>query len=203
MNQEGQKVEIHELISEKNIDIKNTSGFDQTEIYSYKGFTFFVDAKSPFSQWYLLPFTLNGITYNCAEQFMMYQKALLFGDIQIAKSIMAAEYPEHQQKLGRMVQNFDSPTWRKYCQQIVYRGNQAKFLQHKHLLDLLLKTRGTLLVEAYRFDQKWSVGLDKNDPRIFNISQWPGKNWMGLILTKLREDLIQKEGDRTFLESAD
>ncbi|MBD2579063.1 NADAR family protein [Oscillatoria sp. FACHB-1406] len=172
------------------MNIKNASIVDKVELYFYKQFTFFVDYTSPFSQWYIVPFTLNGITYNCAEQFMMYQKALLFGDLQTAKKIIAAKHPQQHQELGRMVQNFDSTIWSQYCQQIVYRGNKEKFSQHEHLLDLLLKTRGTLLVEAYRHDRKWSVGLDRNDPKIFDISQWPGKNWMGLILTKLREDLM-------------
>ena len=32
------------------------------------------------SQWYESPFTIEGITYRCAEQYMMAQKALLFND---------------------------------------------------------------------------------------------------------------------------
>lgn len=38
-------------------------------------FTFFFGADSPFSQWHPAKFEVDGVTYNCAEQYMMYQKA--------------------------------------------------------------------------------------------------------------------------------
>jgi predicted NAD-dependent protein-ADP-ribosyltransferase YbiA (DUF1768 family) len=38
-------------------------------------FTFFFGAESPFSQWHHAVFTVDGVEYNCAEQFMMHKKA--------------------------------------------------------------------------------------------------------------------------------
>ena len=38
-------------------------------------FTFFFGSKSPFSQWHPSEFEVEGVTYNCAEQFMMHRKA--------------------------------------------------------------------------------------------------------------------------------
>ena len=38
-------------------------------------FTFFFRKGSPFSQWHPVEFTVDGVEFNCAEQFMMYQKA--------------------------------------------------------------------------------------------------------------------------------
>ena len=38
-------------------------------------FTFFFRSASPFSQWHPAEFEVNGVLFNCAEQFMMYQKA--------------------------------------------------------------------------------------------------------------------------------
>ena len=43
---------------------------DESERY-----TFFWNAQSPFSQWYGCRFTVDGVDYNCAEQYMMQQKA--------------------------------------------------------------------------------------------------------------------------------
>src|SRR5579883_1488555 len=41
-------------------------------------FTFFW--HGPFSQWHGCTFRVDGVAYNCAEQYMMAQKAVLFGD---------------------------------------------------------------------------------------------------------------------------
>ena len=38
-------------------------------------FTFFFGAESPFSQWHDATFTVDRVEYNCAEQYMMHQKA--------------------------------------------------------------------------------------------------------------------------------
>lgn len=38
-------------------------------------FTFFFRSESPFSQWHPSEFKVDGVHFNCCEQFMMYQKA--------------------------------------------------------------------------------------------------------------------------------
>ena len=38
-------------------------------------FTFFWRSESPFSQWHKSTFYVDGTKYNCAEQYMMHQKA--------------------------------------------------------------------------------------------------------------------------------
>ena len=38
-------------------------------------YEYFWKARSPFSQWHPSEFVVDGKTYNCAEQYMMYHKA--------------------------------------------------------------------------------------------------------------------------------
>ena len=38
-------------------------------------YEFFWKSDSPYSQWHPVGFEVDGQAYNCAEQFMMYQKA--------------------------------------------------------------------------------------------------------------------------------
>ena len=38
-------------------------------------YTFFWRSESPFSQWHPSGFEVDGVKYNCAEQYMMHQKA--------------------------------------------------------------------------------------------------------------------------------
>ena len=48
---------------------------DRREESEEERFTFFLSADSPFSQWHPSEFTVDGVTYDGAEQFMMHQKA--------------------------------------------------------------------------------------------------------------------------------
>lgn len=152
-------------------------------------FTFFWHTASPFSQWHPADFIVNGLQYTSAEQYMMHQKALLFGDLKIAERIMSTNSASVQKKLGRQVKGFDQTVWEAECQRIVYEGNQAKFTQNEELLAALLATRGTTLVEASPDDRIWGVGLAEDNPRIRNRSTWRGTNWLGEILTRLREEI--------------
>ncbi|WP_438447033.1 NADAR family protein [Gorillibacterium sp. sgz5001074] len=156
-------------------------------------FTFFYRTESPFSQWHPASFEIEGIRFNCAEQYMMYKKAKLFQDEEIAAKILSAPTPREQKELGRAVRNFRRDEWEMKCKQFVYEGNDAKFTQNQHLLEKLLATRGTTLVEASPTDRIWGVGLLEEDPRIRNRKTWRGTNWLGEILTKLRDDLIREE----------
>lgn len=42
---------------------------------AYETYEFFWRSQSPYSQWYPSEFTVDGIKFNCAEQYMMYSKA--------------------------------------------------------------------------------------------------------------------------------
>lgn len=152
-------------------------------------FTFFWKSQSPFSNWYLSDFTLDGITFNCNEQYMMYQKALLFNDQEIADKILKTKSPTRHKQLGRKVKNFDDKIWNKNCQNIVYTGLKAKFSQNDELLKKLKETDGTTLVEASPYDKIWGIGMKMTDKRAQNRSTWLGKNLLGELLTKVREDL--------------
>ena len=62
-------------------------------------FVFFWDG--PFSQWHPSPMTVAGVSYGCAEQFMMHAKALLFGDGQAAADHSVAPAPVQLHDLDR------------------------------------------------------------------------------------------------------
>ena len=81
-----------------------------------------------FSQWHPCSFTnWRGGTFNCAEQYMMWSKAKLFGDDTTASRIMKARHPREQKALGRAVRYFDEATWAGCAKGIVRQGNLYKF----------------------------------------------------------------------------
>lgn len=147
-------------------------------------------------------FTIGGIRYNTAEQWMMAEKARLFNDTEIEVSILRTNDPREQKGYGRQVKGFDKKKWeaieengKPYCWNIVYQGNYAKFSQNPGLKEVLLETAGTILVEASPYDKIWGIGLGENDEDALDRDKWRGTNWLGEVLTQLREDFIKEERD--------
>jgi ribA/ribD-fused uncharacterized protein len=151
-------------------------------------FTFFW--KHRLSQWHCSPFVIGGVTFNYAEQYMMFAKALLFGDREAAERIRIAETPREHQAIGREVRGFDESVWVLFREGIVYAGNHARFSQNPEQRELLFSTRGTTLVEASPHDRVWGIGLTAEDPRAQDRSQWLGLNLLGKALTQVREALL-------------
>jgi ribA/ribD-fused uncharacterized protein len=154
-----------------------------------KEHTFFFRPESPFSQWYPARFVVDGITFANAEQFMMHGKAVLFGDEEAAARILDTPSPRAHKAIGRTVRGFVEETWRARREVIVYAGSRAKFTQNEDLRQALLATKRTLLVEASPYDRIWGVGLAADNPRIDDPRNWRGKNLLGRILTRLRDEL--------------
>lgn len=157
---------------------------------THERFTCFWGSESPFSQWHPSRFEVNGEHFSCAEQYMMYGKARLFGDMEVAARILEASGPRRHKALGRQVRGFQQELWERARERIVYEGNHAKFTQNPPLLAALEATVGTRLVEASPTDRIWGVGLTEDDPRILTPSTWCGLNLLGQVLTRLREDLL-------------
>lgn len=153
-------------------------------------YTFFFTEASPFSQWYRGKFTVGGQEFNCAEQYMMWGKAMLFADAAVAAEILAADHPKTHKALGRKVKPYDEHVWRVNRERIVLEGNRAKFTQNPELRALLEATKGTEMVEASPFDKIWGIGLSAKDPRAQDPKQWKGQNLLGKVLTRLREELL-------------
>lgn len=153
----------------------------------YDKYTFFYGGS--FSQWLRCDFTVDGVQYSCAEQYMMAMKAEVFGDEAAKKAIMKASHPREQKALGRKVKNFDPKKWSEVARDIVYKGNYAKFQQNKGLLHALNETEGTLLVEASPTDKIWGIGMKEGAAGIEDPKNWKGTNWLGEVITKVREDL--------------
>ena len=153
---------------------------------------FYFFYKHEFGQWTLKNITdCHGITYNCCEQYMMFQKAMLFNDRVMAESILLEKNPFGQQQLGRKVKGYHQATWDSFKYQIVWNGNWLKFTQHECLRDRILATGGKELVEASLVDKVWGIGLGLDSPDLTNKEKWVGRNLLGKSLMSVRFSLRQ------------
>ena len=144
-----------------------------------------------FSNWYPSPFKdVNGQKYSDIEMWMMYKKAKLFKDDEMAKKILTCwTNPVKSKSYGRKVKNFDQIIWDTHAKKIVYEGLLLKFDQNKKMKKHLLSTNDRLLVEASPYDKIWGIGIRiekaKNTPQAL----WPGNNWLGQCLVQARNKL--------------
>lgn len=153
-----------------------------------KNYLFFLSGFQ--SNWYRCQFKDNdGIIYNCTEQYIMYKKAELFGDMKTAEEILKTFQPRFQKSLGRKVKNFDEEVWIKNREKIAYEGNLLKYQQNSRLKKLLINTYPKEIVECNPHDRIWGIGLAESDPDILKTELW-GENLMGKTLMKVRETLM-------------
>jgi len=144
-----------------------------------------------YSQWSIAPMTIDGIEYNSCEQYMMHQKALLFGDTETAEEVMKTDSPKDQKALGRLVKNFVESKWKRHCFSIVYRANLAKFTQNEDFKKSLMESGDRTFVEASPDDVIWGIGLFENAEGIEDVANWQGTNLLGFAITMVRDTIIK------------
>lgn len=152
-----------------------------TRIYNDIKYKFFWGGK--FSNWSKSPFKINDITFNCGEQYMMYQKAIVFEDYDSAIKILEEVSPQTQKILGRRVKNFNKNKWDSIKYELVKKGLREKFKQNPLLKEYLMEYSDSVIVEASPYDRIWGIGFITEDA-IDNIDKW-GENLLGRILTEL------------------
>ncbi|KAL9087849.1 MAG: hypothetical protein Q9159_003446 [Coniocarpon cinnabarinum] len=175
---------------------------------------FFWKVEQPygyFCQWYPSRFIdhKTGMIFNCAEQWMMYHKAMTFSDKITAAAVMKSQHPADQKALGRQTNGFKDEVWDKIKYDVVVRGNMLKFTQCKarddddfvyppdgrgkgqdavSLLQLLRATGKATLAEASPSDRVWGIGLNAATAEKQGREQW-GQNLLGKALMEVRNEL--------------
>lgn len=142
-----------------------------------------------FSNWYPAVFTVDGVTYLNAEQYLMHRKALCCGDAATAEKVMENPDPKTVKLLGRAITPYDEKKWAAARQEVIYRGLLAKFGQNSGLKHQLLATGDALIAECSPNDRIWGIGLALTDPRHQDPAQWQGESILGKALMRVRETL--------------
>jgi len=147
-----------------------------------------------YSQWFIRPRLIseNGIFYQNAEKYMMAKKAELFKDDEILQQILRNSKPKIIKSLGRQVKNFDENVWNEHKLDIVTRGNYLKFTQNKDLLEIMIKDKDYILVEASPYDKIWGIGLHFDDDDVLDENKWKGQNLLGKCIMKAREQILKE-----------
>ena len=148
------------------------------------------------SNWHTSPFVLDAVPYTCVEQWMMAEKARLFGDLPARAAILATADPREQKRLGREVANYVDAVWVAHRYAIVLRGVLEKYRQNPDLRDLLLATGNLVFAEASPSDTVWGIGLAQSHPDATVPSLWRGLNLLGKATGEARAVLRAEAAGR-------
>lgn len=131
---------------------------------------FSVDEENGYmSNWWISNFVVNGMIFNCVEQYMMWRKAMLFGDIEVASN------------------------WDAIKESVVYTGCHAKFSQNAELREKLLSfDEDSIFVECSPNDSIWGIGLDASNTDSDDMSKWRGSNLLGMCIGMVYIQLLME-----------
>ncbi len=141
------------------------------------------------SNWYPSAFEIRDIMFSSMEQYMMYEKAIVFDDLDTAQKILEEDDVAKIKQYGRQVTNYEEVVWNGVRQIVVYRGLLAKFSQNENLYRKLKRTGTAILAECAVHDKIWGIGLSMHDANRFHIQKWKGKNLLGFALMQVREQI--------------
>jgi len=144
------------------------------------------------SNWFESSFKIDNIEFVSMEQYMMYEKAVLFNDMEIAAQILKLSDAATVKSLGRAVRNYNDVLWNGVRQIVIYKGLIQKFSQNESLKKQLLETSPHILAECAVNDKIWGIGLSMKDENRFNMKKWSGQNLLGFTLMQVRDDLERK-----------
>ena len=123
------------------------------------------------SNFYPVEIKLDGIVYPNAESAFQAQKTL---DVEERRKFSMLKNPVQAKRLGRKVKLRDD--WEEVKLDIMTEIVSQKFLQHPHLIEMLLQTGDEELVEG----NKWG-------DRFWGVCKGKGENHLGKILMKIRD----------------
>lgn len=133
------------------------------------------DIYGDFSNFADYPIKLKGRIWKTSEHYFQAQK---FDNKQYQDKIFNALSPMKAAEFGRSRKEKIVKNWDNIKLNVMYEAVKAKFSQHLALKELLLSTEDAKIIEHTENDDYWGDGGDGK-----------GKNMLGKILMKVREEL--------------
>lgn len=120
-------------------------------------------------------FELDGHIWKTSEHYFQANK---FVGTPHYYELLKAPTPRDVASMGRDRNRPLRKDWEEVKEEVMLKALRAKFTQNKELKEILLGTGDAKLVEASPVDYYWGIGKDGS-----------GKNRLGILLMKLRDEL--------------
>ncbi|MBS2000876.1 MAG: NADAR family protein [Cyanobacteria bacterium SZAS LIN-5] len=130
-----------------------------------------------FSNFYASPLSIDERVWPTVEHYFQAQKFL---DLEIQERIRETKSPMVAARMGRDRKKPLRADWESVKIDLMVEAVRAKFTQHEGLRKILLSTGTATLVEHTKGDKFWGDGGDGT-----------GKNMLGVILMRIRDEFIE------------
>lgn len=141
-----------------------------------------------FSNWYIQPFTVDGMEFSCGEQYIMWRKATMFKDYDMAETIMRDTNPADMKRHGRMVKGFDNEVWMANILDIACDTVRNRVKCNPQLGKDILATGDCMIAECNPHDRLWGIGMGLSS-QYYDTCQWRGRNILGVAYMTVRTEL--------------
>lgn len=111
------------------------------------------------------PFAWQDKGFQHVKHFLMWKRALLFDEVEIA----------------------DEALWARNARGFALEANLAKFRQQADARQVLLATKSDLLGNASVTNLLWGTGLPISAPTAHDVTTWRGQNLLGEVLMDVRK----------------
>ena len=179
----------------KAFELAEIINFFDKGIYRGNGFLAFHGRTSIYSNFFPATFHEGNTLYNCSEQMYQNELCMFFGDAQAARLVMLQSDPVAMKRIGDRVAKTDvkhkDEWYQKKAKNVMKTAVFLKFSKNPTLLNHF-KTTTETFVEANPHDTVWGAGVKLHDDKILDPTSWQGTNWLGDILTTLRDKFKAK-----------
>ena len=135
------------------------------------------------SNWYPSPMIVDGHSFVNSEHYFMWKKVMLF-EPELEPIILAATDPKEMKAIGQKVKNYDDDLWDSKRYDIMKEALYHKFSQNPRLLNNLMWTGDSGIIEASPIDRIWGIGITAVEALM--DKPWRGQNLLGKALIETR-----------------
>jgi ribA/ribD-fused uncharacterized protein len=148
-------------------------------------------SKDPLSNHFPCTVHVMGHSFPSAEQAYLHTKALNSTNPELADKIKQSGTASEAKRLARDIPF--NPNWLPRRETVMEEVLRAKLVQVPAFSEALLQSADNVLVGAAAGDYHWGSGLSETHTKITKQARWPGKNLLGTLQMKLREETQKTE----------
>ena len=189
----GKKIEVDgKTYERKNFqDLPHGLSLEKASTILTKEGLAFASHCSPYSNLYPVEIEYEGLSYNCSEQFIMYNKAQVGNDEVVAAKILSETNPYTIMYLGKSIKG--CPKWKDMEKKIVKKAVYLKFSQNKGLHKKIKEVKANRFYECTMhplYGAGFTLATAEQDTAAVKPTH---QNYMGAVLFEYKSEALAED----------